>query len=709
MNPSPLEYAESLIIGTVEFVSPDEIKASLDIEAPESVALNTGTPRPFPRVNSYVLVPSDEGYLVAQVEWLTVERSPYPKRQGMQDFGLVDLPYPLRKMSLNPLGTLRKDVDAKGEESYHFRRGADTLPSVGDNVLLPTQAQLLAIVESGEKKRVQIGISPLAGNAKVLVDPNRLFGRHLAVLGNTGSGKSCSVAGLIRWSLEQAAEGGSTPNARFIVLDPNGEYSRAFGKDTGCLKPRIFKVDPGDTGTQLRVPLWFWNSAEWCAFTKASDRAQRPILQRALRLRRNSRDAAGGADPAQDLLLYLQGSLSVMRQEIAGNAPFLTGKDGRYWGFIELLGTTKSSLSAFKAKDQDLSETLDPLIDSLTDLVENKCKNERGYNKPFEYGDIDTFRAQLEGVVAAMGGTPQAELPINEDVPVPFAGSDFLVDLDCLATNSGNRQWFDFFIARIRSILADTRMEPIIGDVGNVDLDQWLADYIGANGAANGSVTIIDLSLVPSEIVHVVTAVVARMVFEALQRYRKLHDEHRVLPTVVVMEEAHTFVKRYKEDAENQDAASVCCQVFERIAREGRKFGLGLVISSQRPSELSPTVLSQCNTFLLHRISNDRDQDLVHRFVPDNLKGLLRELPTLPSQNAILLGWASELPVLVRMNDLPRNQQPQSDDPDFWEVWTGKDTDEKPVERSVDWMALADDWQGKTAETDGSGGGENEA
>jgi len=162
------------------------------------------------------------------------------------------------------------------------------------------------------------------------------------------------------------------------------------------------------------------------------------------------------------------------------------------------------------------------------------------------------------------------------------------------------------------------------------------------------------------------------------------------------MEEAHTFIKRYKEDAENYDAASVCCQVFERIAREGRKFGLGLVLSSQRPSELSSTVLSQCNSFLLHRISNDRDQELVHRLVPDNLKGLLRELPSLPSQNAILLGWASELPVLVKMNDLPKFQQPHSDDPDFWNVWIGKDVKGKPVKRNADWDPVVADWQKNT-------------
>lgn len=94
MSFSPLAYADSLRIGSIDFVSPDEIKVLLDIEAPDSVALNTGTPRPFPRINGYILIPSDNGYLVGQVEWITVERSQYPKRKGMQDFGLVDLPYP---------------------------------------------------------------------------------------------------------------------------------------------------------------------------------------------------------------------------------------------------------------------------------------------------------------------------------------------------------------------------------------------------------------------------------------------------------------------------------------------------------------------------------------------------------------------------------------------------------------------------------------
>ena len=188
----------------------------------------------------------------------------------------------------------------------------------------------------------------------------------------------------------------------------------------------------------------------------------------------------------------------------------------------------------------------------------------------------------------------------------------------------------------------------------------------------------------------IITAVIARMVFEAQQRYLKLNKA--CLPTVLVMEEAHYFVKRYNDDAENTGPTTQCCKVFEKIAREGRKFGLGLVLSSQRPSELSPTVLSQCNSFLLHRISNDRDQELVQRLLPDNMRGILREMPSLPSQYAVLLGWASELPVMVKMITLPEAQRPQSDDPDYWNVWTGA------KERKIDWKSIANEWQNKRTE-----------
>ena len=695
MSQSPFEHAGSLQIGTVDFVSPNEIKVSLEIEAPESVALNAGGPRPFPRVNSYVLIPVDDSFLVGQIEWLTVERSPFPKRKGMQDFGLIDLPYPMRKMSLNPLGTLRKTTyKLREEEEYSFQRGADALPSIGTGVLLPTKKQLQSIVESGERKRIKIGTSPLAGNARVCIDPDRLFGRHLAVLGNTGSGKSCSVAGLIRWSLEQAQqESVSVPNARFIVLDPNGEYTRAFSDSEGAVNARIFEVAPDKDSEAflLQIPLWFWNSAEWSSFTQASAKAQIPLLKRALREVKAGRLIVQETSPEERSLRlrrFLSSTMISIQRDLRS-------------------GVIKTEESKFgyrlKAIKEDLETKKVEFPDNNLEAIEEAIRValEKTYNSFKKEGKIVEFyraftEVQVEAIIEALtsaleqlGGIIYQEGP-DEDMPIPFTGTDFADHLQILAEQEGISQYLDFLVMRIRTFLSDTRMKSVVGASDTLTLESWLNNYVGGDEDDNKCVTVLDLSLVPSDVVHVITAVVARMVFEALQRYRKLNRV--TLPTVLVMEEAHTFIKRYNEDIENHNGASICCHVFERIAREGRKFGLGLVLSSQRPSELSPTVLSQCNTFLLHRISNDRDQELVHRLVPDNLKGLLRELPSLPSQNAILLGWASELPVLVKMNDLPQSQQPHSDDPDFWNVWTGKD-----VDRKADWKPIADIWQGKSS------------
>lgn len=679
MTISPLAYIDSLRIGTIDFVSPDEIKVLLDIEAPDGVALNTGEPRPFPRINSYLLVPNEEGFLVAQVEWITIERSQYPKRRGMQDFGLIDLPYPLRKLSLNPLGKLYSDnVAADGSDIYKFQRGVESYPSVGTPVLIPTETQLRAIVESGDNRSVLIGNSPLAANAKVMIDPDRLFGRHLAVLGNTGSGKSCSVAGLIRWSLEAAEKKkGGKPNARFIVLDPNGEYSDTFS-DMG--EVRTYTVEPSDDIQQLQVPLWFWNSAEWSAFTQATSKTQRPTLIQALRSVRDG-EVSLVNPPSYEMRCYLRTVLSAILIEKSSGNPWKGA--GQAKGFRDRLLKWKEGFGINESFSVTEKSALGILIEKFDDLL-NRHKGE--WPAIFTIVEIRELHEHISQTHFSFGGSDTDVLPIDADVPRPFTGDQFLRSLEANAELMGVSEYVETMLMRIRTILSDTRMKLVSSDGDNISLADWLDNYIGGNQAANGAITVIDLSLVPAEVVHLITAVISRMTLEALQRYRKLSNG-KTLPTVLVMEEAHTFIKRYKDDFENNSSSAICCQVFEKIAREGRKFGLGLVLSSQRPSELSPTVLSQCNTFLLHRISNDRDQELVHKLIPDNLHGLLRDLPSLPARHAILMGWASELPVLVKLKDLPESQRPKSDDPDFWNVWSGQE------ERNVNWQDIANDWQ----------------
>ena len=629
---------------------------------------------------------------MAKFQWITVERYAVPDRRDRQNSGLVDLPYPRRKLLLNPLGTLQlRTLDGQ----YVFQRGADTLPSIGAAVMLPTQNQLRSIVENvNEQRNVKIGSSPLAGNAEVRIDPDRLFGRHLAVLGNTGSGKSCSVAGLIRWSLEQAQlkSLSGRANARFVVLDPNGEYARAFKKSDLGIQARVFKVNATEDEFPLRVPLWFWNSEEWCSFAQASPGTQRPLLLRALREIKAGRNV-NVESTVEEKKLELRRYISFKLVHLQGALRSGTiGEKPTPLGFF--LKAVNEDLKE-KAKEfpscylREISETICKALEECDGSFQDRQTGERvEIYRSFPEHLIRPIIAALQEFVDSLGGIIYQEGP-GEDVPLPFSGLALVDHLDMLAKQENVSQYLDFLVARIRTLLSDPRLSKVIDDERCTKLDQWLKDYIGNDSAADCRIRIIDLSLVPSESVHVITAVIARMIFESHQRY--VTQNHVALPTVLVMEEAHTFIRQYRENIEYQDAAVVCCQAFERIAREGRKFGLGLVLSSQRPSELSRTVLSQCNSFLLHRLNNDHDQDIVHRLVPDNLKGLLRDLPSLRSQTAILLGWAAELPVFVRMNDLPKEQQPRSDDPELWKVWIGK----KP--RPTGWDAIVGDWQGGDA------------
>ena len=682
MITNPCEFAASLHVGTVIFVSPNEIKIQLDIESPDSVALNTGVPRAFPRINSYLLIPADNGFLVGQVQWITVENSPYPKRNGLQDFGLIDLPFPLRKLSLSPLGILRHSND----NHYVFSRGIESFPSIGDETLLPTTEQLKAIVQSGDnKQRVKIGTSPLGGNVDVFVDPDRLFGRHLAVLGNTGSGKSCSVAGLIQWSLNAANKEISNKkqsSSRFIILDPNGEYKETFKDMEGT---EVYSVTPASESIkQLKMPLWFWNTDEWCAFAKASDKTQRPLISQTLQsLRAGVRDVV--ISDSVKMRQYLRTLLIALKTDIVSGTPW-SSKIGQIIGFRDRVKIWASDIVVSDNFSDEEKKAIDALSGTFSTFL---SENSAQWPHAFSMRDVGTLEADIRNCYTIFGGGTSDCLMIDPDVPKPFSANDFLDALSANAMMLNIADYVETMALRIKSMLSDSRVKEFTDTDGSYNLRGWLESFLGDN-ITRSKIVVVDLSLVPSTVVHIVTASIARMVMESLQRYRKCNNGN-VLPTVLVVEEAHIFVKRYAEDYDEQGMGNVCCKVFEKIAREGRKFGLGLVLSSQRPSELSPTVLSQCNTFLLHRISNDRDQDLIHRLLPDNLQGLLHDLPMLPSRHAILLGWASELPVLVRMNELSKKQRPQSDDPDFWDVWTGK------RECDINWKKIEEDWIGASA------------
>ena len=695
---APTQAITDRIIGAVEEVSAERILVRLDPDAPQATALNTGAPAGFPRINGYVLIPNEGGATACIISSVRIDRLPFPTRMATQkDFGLVDLPFPSRVMSLTPIGTL-KARPVGDALSFRVQRGVDVFPSVGDPVLLPGVDQLRAIVE-GEAEtetagRILIGRCPTAARAPVYLAPDKLFGRHLAVLGNTGAGKSCSVAGLVRWSLEAAknarvAEGrGGAPNARFIVLDPNGEYARAF-RDFDV---RLFRVDPGKDAEALRVPAWLWNGAEWAAFTGAAPGTQRPVLFEALRRLRS------GLGPPQEFETEVKGRIKRYRNRLkvlvqSGDHQQTGRREGVATVLLNMHEDFEDLAQRQECTDTKLRDALQAIA-SRSEQVENGARGRAKQGGGHWHNDFSEaalgILAQALQEAADAAGLGDDLAPTDEGTPIPFLVRELPDYVDALAADHSGRdiaQFVDTLNLRIRSLLTGGRLASIIqpDDSTPITLEDWLTNNIGADQAENGPLAVIDLSLVPSDVIHVVVSVLARMVFEALQRYRRKNGEE--LPTILVLEEAHTFVHQHLGSESAPPAGRECARVFERIAREGRKFGLGLVLASQRPSEVSPTVLSQCNTFLLHRLVNDRDQDLVKRLVPDGLGPLLRELPSLPTRRAILLGWAAPAPTLVEILEIPDEYRPHSPDPAFWDVWTGEQ------ERRVDWPDIVRTWQ----------------
>ena len=687
------------VIGTVEEVTADRISVLLDPDAPQATALNTGVPAGFPRINGYVLIPNEGGSTACIISSVQIRHLAFPKRRGtQQDFGLVDLPFPSRIMALTPIGTLKSEPKG-GELSLKVSRGVDVFPTVGDPVHLPTPEQLRAIVEGEDEAqgRILIGHCPTAGRAPVHVDPDKLFGRHLAVLGNTGAGKSCSVAGLVRWSLDAAGEARSTegrspmPNARLIVLDPNGEYAKAFGG----LKVRLFRVDsPDKAGEPLHVPAWLWNGAEWAAFTDAAPGVQRPLLLEALRRLRS------GLGPPEQFETDARSRIKRYRTRlrmVVSNGEH-QGRGYRE-GCAEVLVNIYDDFAELAKRPDCTDHAVRGVLAAVAASANNVETAAQGQRKPeggfwhrdFSESELGTVASALQEAAEVLGLSDDDTALTDENTPLPFPARELPGNVEALASNQSGRdvsQFVDTLTLRIRSFLSAGRLASVIQPEGSISttLESWLTDYVGADQADNGPIAVIDLSLVPSEVIHIVVSVLARMIFEALQRYRRQY--RRELPTTLVLEEAHTFVHRELGGESAPPAARECARVFERIAREGRKFGLGLVLASQRPSEVSSTVLSQCNTFLLHRLVNDQDQNLMKRLVPEGLGPLLRELPSLPTRRAILLGWAAPAPILVEVRDLQKEFQPESPDPAFWDVWTGKE------ERSIDWATIAASWQG---------------
>ncbi|SPZ36048.1 helicase domain-containing protein [Agrobacterium tumefaciens] len=466
--------------------------------------------------------------------------------QGYQDlFGIVSEV----GASAAPVSLASDDVDSgrwmrielAGEAiGSHFERGLSQHPNVNDTVHIVTEGDLRRIYGGEEENQVAVGTLSSAENIVVRLSLDALVTRHSAILGSTGSGKSTTVASILRSIVGRDGSEGS-PGARILLLDIHGEYAAALGDVA-----KVFSATPQSGERPLYVPYWALETGELLEFLAGS---------------LNDNQLIAFTDKIQEL----------KTQRIEAEA---------------LPGLPAQSLTV----DSPVPFSLKKL---WYDLVDFETKTFVGVNR-------DQPAVEDEGDAATLA--PPKYQPHGLGSTGPFtntAARGIRRQLNLLRSRLLDRR-FDF-------LLHPGPWEPDLGGFSAQDLDVLLEDWLGHEKP----ITILDLSGVPSIVLVRLIGSILRIVYEALFWSREKTEGGVLRPLLVVMEEAHRYV--------SSDSGDAAADVVKRIAKEGRKYGVGAMVVSQRPAEIDETILSQCGTLIALRLSNPSDRGRVRGALPDNL------------------------------------------------------------------------------------------
>ncbi|MEQ1889039.1 MAG: DUF87 domain-containing protein [Alphaproteobacteria bacterium] len=303
-----------------------------------------------------------------------------------------------------------------------------------------------------------------------------------------------------------------------------------------------------------------------------------------------------------------------------------------------------------------------------------------GQNQERAYPEIEILKIGVVEAKKAFLKEGERSDHITVDTPVPYRLGDLIkVFEDAMGKLERTEEVVSYMRlkSKIEGLRADRRFSFMFSRLLVDDSMGRILSRILRIPVVGKPVSIVDISGIPSEVVDVVVSVLARMIFDFC--VWASHDRTRQAPVLLVCEEAHRYVPR---DEELKFGPSK--KAISRIAKEGRKYGVGLCLVSQRPAELSTSALSQCNTMIALRMSNIRDQEFVANALPESAGGLLAALPSLAQQEAIIVGDGVTIPMRMRFDDLAPERRPASDTAAFSRAWRTEDADNGFIDEIVE-------------------------
>lgn len=500
-------------------------------------------------------------------------------------------------MAAEPVGLISND---------EFMPGSTLLPSPTEDVDIAEQIVLDQIFQNNEKYAFPMGRLLQNNSVTLYIDGNAFFGKHIGIVGSTGSGKSCTVAKILQEAVgiqnENNLHVSSQKNAHIIIFDIHSEYRAAFSLE----EQQKFSLNYLDV-EKLKLPYWLMNSEElesiFIESNEANSHNQVSQFRRAVILNKEK--------------------YNPMLTKVTYDTPV-------YFSIEEVYN----------------------YIYNMNEEVISKLASEDAVPKILENGQQVPITDRTRYFEKTFSFIPPSTAKDSKASNGPFNGE------------------FNRFISRLENKINDKRLEFLMKPQKNDgtvymsdDFEEILKQFLGYLNQAN--VSIIDLSGIPFEVLSITISLISRLVFDFCFHYSKLKHERQELnnvPFMIVCEEAHNYVPK---NGGSDYAASK--KSIERIAKEGRKYGISLMVVSQRPSEVSDTIFAQCNNFVSLRLTNTSDQAYIKNLLPNNTNSVADVLPTLQPGQCLVVGDATPLPSIVQM-EKPK-PEPQSKNVAVCDVW----------------------------------------
>lgn len=516
-----------------------------------------------------------------------------------------------------------------------FYSGIIRKPSLTSKIRLINQEELNELVGANDKYSMPLGLSPLYNNYPIRVNIDSLFSNHSAIFGNTGSGKTYGVARLVQNLFTMKDK---IPfNSNFFIFNNTSEYDNAF-KSINSYNPnfnyKMYTTSDDDTNNSVKLPLWLLNADDYANLLDATEYSQISVIEKMLSL------------------------VSVFARN--------DEESHRYKNHLiakAILSIMYSNQMPARMRDQIFTIVTDCHTEELNlDFEVPGVGYTRQFRKCFELDSQGQFVERIL-IVEYIEQFIDNDTKWNEDyVPIYFTLDDLEIALNFALISEGlllnEKSYSEGIALKVKlHTLNNSSYSRFFNYPQFCNTAQFISDIILVNGNKRAQIINFVLEDVDDRFAKAMVKVYSRILF----RFTKSMVNRGSMPIHIMLEEAHRYVQK---DYDNQ---MLGYNIFERIAKEGRKFGLVLDLITQRPTELSETVISQCSNFLIFKINHPSDLEYIRKMVPNISADVIEKQKSLQSGTCVAFGAMMKIPMIVKM-ELP-NPEPHSSNAQIYKNW----------------------------------------